>query len=62
METASKTRRPYIGIHFECCNVYTRLYRKPEQTEYNGRCPNCLRTVRVKVSPTGSNTRMLRAR
>ncbi len=61
MTQQSAPRRPFIGIHFECCNVYARIYRRPDQTEYRGRCPNCLRPVRVQVSPDGTSTRILRA-
>lgn len=54
-------RRPYVGVHFECCNVYTRIYRRDDQTEYHGRCPVCLRTIRIRVGPDGTPTRFLRA-
>ena len=54
--------RPYIGIHFECCGVYARVYRRHDQTTYAGRCPRCLRPVRVRVGPDGTNTRLFRAR
>jgi len=53
--------RPYIGILFECCGVYVRVYRRPDQTYYLGRCPNCLRSVRVRVAPDGINARLFRA-
>lgn len=53
--------RPYIGVLFECCGVYTRIYRRPDQQFYFGRCPNCLRTVRVRVGEDGTNERLFRA-
>ena len=34
--------RPYIGVYFECCGVYARIYRQPHQRVYRGRCPRCL--------------------
>ncbi len=40
---------PFLGIHFECCNVYLRVYRKPEERSYRGRCPKCLRTLEILV-------------
>ncbi|MCA9243506.1 MAG: hypothetical protein KDA32_06100 [Phycisphaerales bacterium] len=58
-----RTPRPYIGVMFECCGVYQRVYRRPDQLEYRGRCPRCLRLVNVRVDPSsGSNERIFRAR
>jgi hypothetical protein len=53
--------RRYIGVHFECCGVYARIYRRPDQREYRGRCPRCLREVWVRVGPGGTNARIFRA-
>ena len=58
----SKKRRPYIGVRFECCGVYARIYRQPNSMYYVGRCPRCLRTVRVRVGPDGTSARLFRAR
>jgi len=56
-----RTPRPFIGVHFECCGVYARIYRRPDQKEYVGRCPRCFRTVRVRVGPDGTDARLFRA-
>lgn len=53
---------PWIGVHFECCGVYTRISRRPEAKEYEGRCPRCGLPIRVGVGPDGVKTRLLRAR
>ncbi|MBI4577760.1 MAG: hypothetical protein HY722_15975 [Planctomycetes bacterium] len=53
---------PYIGIHFDCCGVYQRIYRQPGQTAYVGWCPRCLRRVRVRVGPGGVDQRIFEAR
>lgn len=55
-------RRPYIGVYFECCGVYARVYRRPDQMIYNARCPRCLAQVKVRVGPEGTNARLFRAR
>ncbi len=55
-------RRPYICMLFECCRVYVRIYRHPEDDTYEGRCPKCLAQVRVRVGPDGKSTRFLVAR
>lgn len=58
---APATGRPYLGIHFECCGVYTRVYRRPDQLVYQTRCPRCLREVRIRVSRDGTSARIFRA-
>jgi len=58
-ETASP--RKWIGVHFECCGVYTRLYRNQQGTAYEGYCPHCTRPVRVAIGPQGTAHRMFRA-
>lgn len=54
--------RCWIGIHFECCCVYTRLYRAAGADRYVGRCPKCRTPVTVRVSPDGVSTSFIRAR
>ncbi len=56
-----REQRPHIGMLFECCGVYTRLYRHQEEGCYRGRCPKCLGTLVVRVGPDGVSTRIFRA-
>ncbi len=53
--------RPYIGVLFECCGVYARIYRRPDCPMYQARCPKCLRLVSVRVAKDGVNARLFRA-
>jgi hypothetical protein len=53
--------RPYLGVLFECCGVYARIYRRPRCQAYYARCPKCLRTVRVRVAKDGVTARLFRA-
>ena len=54
--------RPWVGIRFECCGAYARVYRNPEATAYVGRCPRCLQTVTLRVGPGGTDQRFFVAR
>ena len=57
----SVQQRPWVGVRFDCCGVYVRLYRSAEGTIYRGRCPQCLRSVRLRVGPDGTSARFFRA-
>ena len=49
--------RPYLGIHFACCSVYSRIYRNAEQTAYVGHCPRCTCRVQVNIVQSGTYQR-----
>ncbi|TWT45831.1 hypothetical protein RAS1_22660 [Phycisphaerae bacterium RAS1] len=53
--------RPFIGILFDCCGVYGRIYRDPDADRYDGRCPRCLRRLTVRVGHDGVQQRIFRA-
>jgi hypothetical protein len=55
------TRRPFLGVHFECCNVYVHIYRNATETAYEGHCPRCGRIVRIPIGEGGSSSRIFRA-
>ncbi len=57
-----KEKKSFLGIYFECCNVYGRIYKNKECTAYVGRCPRCLRTVKVPIGDGGTNQRFFKAR
>ena len=49
--------RPFLGISFDCCKVYARVYRNAPGTHYVGNCPRCARQVRFKIGTEGSGAR-----
>jgi hypothetical protein len=57
-----KPPRPFLGIHFSCCNVYARLYPNRDGTAYEGRCPRCLKQTKVAIGPGGTSARFFVAR
>ncbi|MBX3396327.1 MAG: hypothetical protein KF841_13270 [Phycisphaerae bacterium] len=59
---SSEEGRPWIGVHFECCGVYSRVYRERSADRYDGRCPKCGISLTVRVSPDGVSTSFVRAR
>ena len=57
-----REKRPFLGITFECCNTYARIYKNKEGTAYVGRCPKCMRSIRVPIGKGGSGQRFFRGR
>ncbi len=65
-DPAPEPRRPlagrrFVGIHFACCDRYARVYINQDETAYLGRCPACLRQVRLTVGPGGTDERFFTA-
>ncbi len=55
-------KKKFLGILFECCNVYRRIYINKEKNAYEGRCPLCMREVKVLIGSDGKDTRFFKAR
>lgn len=60
---AKNAGKKFIGVHFECCGVYTRIYLNEKENMYKGNCPLCRRPVTVQVNAeTGINARFFKAK
>ena len=55
-------KEKFIGVLFECCNVYRRVYINKGRNAYEGSCPKCNGEVKVKIGPEGTETRFFSAR
>jgi hypothetical protein len=53
--------RKFVGVHFTCCDTYTRVYINREGTAYDGRCPKCAKQVRLEIGPAGTDSRFFTA-
>lgn len=47
--------RRSVGVHFICCDVYTRVYVNRDETAYEGNCPKCAKRVRLRIGPGGTD-------
>ena len=60
-DEAGQGGRPFVGIHFACCDVYSRIYLHRDREKQIGNCPRCGRKIVLRVGPGGSDARFFRA-
>ncbi len=58
---APRGGRKFLGIHYACCDVYSRIYIATAGSHYSGRCPKCRQEVIVNIGGDGSSSRFFTA-
>jgi hypothetical protein len=56
-----RATRKFVGVHFICCDSYTRVYINRDETAYEGNCPKCAKKVRLLIGPGGTDSRFFSA-
>jgi hypothetical protein len=57
----SAATRRFVGVHFVCCDVYTRVYVNRDATAYEGNCPKCAKRVTLRIGSGGTAARFFTA-
>jgi len=56
-ENAKGRSRSFVGITFECCSVYRRVYLTADKSAFAGACPKCGKPTRIRIGHGGSKSR-----
>lgn len=51
----------FLGVHFACCDAYSRIYINRDRTAYAGHCPRCAKRIQIPIGPGGSDSRFFTA-
>ena len=56
-----KEKRKFLGVHYQCCNVYARAYMSADEKSYKGMCPRCGKRVMFTIGKGGTASRFFNA-
>ncbi len=51
----------FLGVHFACCDAYSRVYANRAGTAYVGHCPRCAKRIEFAIGPGGTDARFFKA-
>lgn len=54
---SSSVARPFLGVHFHCCQVYARIFMAADRSAYRGSCPRCGKPVSFRIGEGGTSHR-----
>jgi ssDNA-binding Zn-finger/Zn-ribbon topoisomerase 1 len=54
-------KRKFVGVVFQCCKVYARIYANAKSTAYVGACPRCGKRLVLRIGPEGTDSRFFTA-
>ena len=62
MEGASgRGQRRFLGVRFDCCRTYSRIYINQSQTAFVWHCPRCGEQIHIIISPDGTDAKFFSA-
>ena len=50
-----RKKRDFIGVQFDCCKTYTRVYLKDGGRSQIAHCPKCGKPFTIRFSPSGTD-------
>ena len=53
---SGRKKKPFVGVIFKCCHIYSRIYINKQGTAFVGWCPKCGAKMEILISPTGSKS------
>jgi hypothetical protein len=60
MDNRTETSK-FLGVHFACCDVYSRVYKNRSATAYVGHCPRCAKRIEFAIGQGGTTSRFFMA-
>ncbi|MEM9084184.1 MAG: hypothetical protein AAGB34_11355 [Planctomycetota bacterium] len=55
--STGQSPKGWLGMTWNCCSVYSRIYKNRAGTAYQGRCPKCGTPISIPIGPGGTNDR-----